>query len=248
MKINLNYPVANQYPVPANMTDAQARSLDKLSSVNKINKTANDAVRLQISEMARNIFGAAGFAGMERSRAAQDGITTLQIADTGLKAINSILNRMKDLAGTQANDKEINSLKKEIDDIIKNTTFNSKGIFDGSLDEDLKSQIGADSGVSLRINIDDILSNTVESIDRTIQTVTDKRAEVTEWQKQLEDTAYSITGSEANLTAAENRIRDVNMAKAVLEFAKTNMATNPVTAKLAQSNQQIQSIMDLLFR
>jgi len=132
-------------------------------------------------------------------------------------------------------------------------------------------QIGANSQTTLNINIKDMqatalgnsdpngvgsvsnvnvitkaFSSNLAAVDSAIKEVSEQRAQLGAWQNRLEHTISNLTVSSENLTAAESRVRDVDMAKEMMEFTKNNILNNASTAMLAQANQQPQGVLQLL--
>ncbi len=120
----------------------KAKSIEKLSSGYKINRAADDAAGLSISEKMR--FQVRGL--NKASSNASDGVSLIQTAEGALNEVHAILNRMKELSVQAANDtntsvdresiqKEINELTSEVDRIASSTQFNTMNLLDGSLAE-----------------------------------------------------------------------------------------------------------------
>ncbi|OEH92203.1 hypothetical protein BFG57_02730 [Bacillus solimangrovi] len=142
MIINHNLSAMNTYRQMGNANKANANSMEKLSSGLRINRAGDDAAGLAISEKMR-----AQVRGLDQaSRNAQDGISLIQTAEGALQETHSILQRMRELAVQSSNDtatdpdreemqKEISQLKDEIDRISGTTEFNTKTLFDGSLEK-----------------------------------------------------------------------------------------------------------------
>lgn len=133
----------------------------------------------------------------------------------------------------------------------------------------LKVQIGANAGQSFSISIDDMritggstaaitglasvnvstqtgANDAITTIDTAIKQVSSTRAQLGAYQNRLEHTTNNLTTSSENLSAAEGRIRDVDMAKEMMEFQKYNILNQASTAMLAQANQQPQGVLQLL--
>lgn len=143
--------------------------MNKLSSGSLIVKTSDNAASLQISEKMRNELRMSTALSTDSSRVAQDGISKLQTAEAGLKAIEGALSKMKEftvksndnknLADTRESvDNRIKSLKDEIDGIVINTTYNLRSLLDGSFDETLEVQNGDDENKTLHITINSMYS------------------------------------------------------------------------------------------
>lgn len=256
-----------------NATNANMqKSLEKLSSGLRINRAADDAAGLAISEKMR-----AQIKGLDQAgRNAQDGISLLQTAEGALNETHSILQRMRELVvqaendTLQANDRsaitsEITELNTEIDRIAKVTSFNGNTLLDGSFTAK-NIAIGANGSVdevlaiNLATNMDsatltsgavDVTSaanatTSLAKVDAAIDTVSTNRASLGAWQNRLEHTISNLATSAENLTAAESRIRDADMAKEMSSFTKNQVLSQAGVAMLAQANQAPQSVLKLL--
>lgn len=271
MRINHNIAALNTYRQLTQNTNAVQSSLEKLSSGLRINRAADDAAGLVISEKMR-----AQIRGLEQAKQnAQDGISLIQTAEGALNETHSILQRMRELAVQAANDtntasdrqqiqKEIDQLISEINRIADDTQFNTKGLIDGSLaTSGLVFHIGANSGQSITLTIGtmnagalgvsaiDVTTQTsadaaISIISDAIETVSTERAKLGALQNRLDHTINNLATSAENLTAAESRIRDVDMAKQMMIFTKNNILTQAAQAMLAQANQLPQGVLQLL--
>ena len=146
---------------------------------------------------------------------------------------------------------------------LDNTTLNS------SDNPACNFQIGANSSTVLSITVGDMqaaalgklsltgginavsvtgktFASNLAGIDAAIATVSDQRSKLGAWQNRLEHTINNLGTSSENLTAAESRVRDVDMAKEMMEFTKNNILNQASTAMLAQANQQPQGVLQLL--
>ncbi|MDK2991729.1 MAG: flagellin [Clostridiales bacterium] len=272
MIINHNVMAMNAYRQLTVTNNAGAKALEKLSSGLRINRAGDDAAGLAISEKMRGqIRGLT-----QASRNAQDGISLIQTAEGGLNETHSILQRMRELVVQAANggtnttedraqiQKEISELQKEINRIASTTQFNTKNLLDGSANS-LVFQIGAnkDQVISLAIGkmnasalgVDDInvsvatdasISAYLDVLDDAIDQVSTERAKLGSYQNRLEHTVANLDTSAENLQAAESRIRDVDMAKEMMEFTRTNILAQAGTAMLAQANAKPQTVLQLL--
>lgn len=271
MRINHNISALNTYrQLSINYTSVQ-KSLEKLSSGLRINRAGDDAAGLAISEKMR-----AQIRGLEQAtRNAQDGISLIQTAEGGLNEIHAMLQRMRELAVQAANgtyssndlsaiQSEIDELVKEIDHIADSTDFNGTNLLK-STNSSFKLQIGysdqsydqltldltkikADS-TTLGVNSVDVTTNAtgaITAIDSAIQMVSDARAYLGANQNRLEHTINNLQTTAENMTAAESRIRDVDMAKEMMEFTKNNILVQAAQAMLAQANQVPQGVLQLL--
>ncbi|SHE47119.1 flagellin [Thermoanaerobacter uzonensis DSM 18761] len=185
-------------------------------------------------------------------------------------------NSTNTLTDRQNIQKEIDQLKKEINRIASTTQFNTRNLLNGSLaagKATLTFQIGANSQQVLKLNIATMtasalkgtaagaismasvnvatnnasaISAQINSIDAAINKVSGQRADLGAVQNRLEHTINNLGTAAENLTAAESRIRDVDMAKAMMEFTKDNILNQAATAMLAQANQLPQTVLQLL--
>jgi flagellin len=268
MIINHNIAALNTIrQLSINATNTQ-KSLEKLSSGLRINSAADDAAGLAISEKMRGQIRGLDMA----QKNAQDGISLIQTAEGALNETHAILQRMRELAVQSANDTntnedrtqlqaEVNQLLSEIDRISTDTQFNTMTLLDGNFSATL--QIGANQGQQIAFNIGtmsssglslsglDISTQTgadaaIASLDDAINTVSTQRANLGALQNRLEHTINNLGTSSQNLTAAESRIRDVDMAKEMAEFTKNNILNQAAQAMLAQANQLPQGVLQLL--
>ncbi|GIO07343.1 flagellin [Brevibacillus reuszeri] len=248
-----------------------SKNVEKLSSGYRINRAADDAAGLSISERMR-----AQIRGMEQaSRNSQDGISLIQVAEGALQTVNNMLVRIKELATQSANgtyddsadrarlDEELKELAKEVVNIKDNTKFNGIKLLDGSASVDI--QIGQEAGQKLTLagssfSIGSVnsavaawgldtaakASTVLGSIDDVINKVSAARSYLGANQNRLENTINNLNITSENLTAAESRIRDVDMAKEQMAFTKNNILTQASQAMLAQANQLPQGVLQLL--
>ncbi|MED1420464.1 flagellin Hag [Bacillus smithii] len=256
-------------------SNAQSKSMEKLSSGLRINRAGDDAAGLAISEKMR-----AQIRGLDQaSRNAQDGISLIQTAEGALNETHAILQRMRELAVQSANDtntvddraelqKEVDQLAQEITRIADTTEFNTQKLLDGTFsgtfqigantDQTITLKIGKMdagtlnlSGASAGTGIDisssaDAATNAISTIDQAIKTVSSERSKLGAYQNRLEHTINNLSTSSENLTAAESRIRDVDMAKEMMEQTKDSILAQAAQAMLAQANQQPQGVLQLL--
>ncbi|TLS36612.1 flagellin Hag [Pseudalkalibacillus caeni] len=297
MRINHNLAALNTFNrMSANQSFA-SKSMERLSSGQRINRASDDAAGLAISEKMRSQIRGLN----QAERNAQDSISLLQTAEGGLNEVHSVLQRMRELAVQSANDgntdtdraklqEEVNELAKEITRISNDTEFNNKKLLNGSQDSTnttnftaatgLTFHIGANSGQNITtdigsfdaftLGVDDaggavatdsggatatgginISTQTtadaaIDTITTAIETVSTARSSIGATQNRLEHTINNLNTSAENLTAAESRIRDVDMAKEMMEFTKNNILTQASQAMLAQSNQMPQGVLQLL--
>ena len=246
-----------------------SKSTEKLSSGYKINRAADDAAGLSISEkMRRQIRGLS-----QASLNAQDGISCVQTAEGALAEVEEMLQRMNELAvkaenGTlaeedrQAIDAEVQQLVSEIDRVASTTTFNEQNLLDGSF-SDRALQVGAESGqhidMSIKamnaqaLNIQGVSAATVTgaqalngAVKEAIKTVSRQRSDLGAVQNRLEHTIKNLDNVVENTTSAESTIRDTDMAEEMVRYSNQNILQQAGQAMLAQANQANQGILSLL--
>ena len=181
LSINQNIAAMNSYRNLSNTQNDQAKSLEKLSSGFRINRAADDAAGLAISEGLRSQVGGLKVA----ARNAQDGISVVQTAEGALTETHAILQRVRDLAVQAGNDSnnaearknidtEATQLVSELDRIAKSTNFNGTNLLDGSAGAGtgkLKFQVGADGDANSQIEVD-LSGANIASIAKDLQTGT----------------------------------------------------------------------------
>jgi flagellin len=258
LRINQNIDALNSYRNLSSTQSAQSKSLEKLSSGFRINRAADDAAGLAISEGLRSQVGGLKVA----VRNAQDGISVAQTAEGALTEVHSMLQRMNDLAvqhnnGTQSTESqaalsaEFTQLHTEIERIEANTKFNGIALFGGAA---LTFQTGYDSADTIDISDTALAaidvsaavitdSNTVQTAITTIST---QRAELGAIQNRFEHTINSVNVAIENLSASESRIRDTDMASEMMNLTRSQILSQAGTAMLAQANQVPQGVLQLL--
>ena len=250
---------------------AVSKSLEKLSSGFRINRAGDDASGLAISEKMK-----AQIKGLEQASSnAQDGISLVQTAEGATTEIHNMLNRMVELATKAANGtydsgtdipaitSELQALSTEIDRICTSTNFNGTNLLAGSLNINLQigaeatdtltvqvsslkcSDLGIDSGVTGITNAAGA-NSAIDTIKSAINYVSGQRAKLGAIQNRLEYTINNLDTTAENMTAANSRIRDTDMAKEMMNYTKMNVLTQAAQAMLAQANQQPQSVLQLL--
>jgi flagellin len=268
LRINNNIAAFNSYR-NLSVTDGQmSKSLEKLSSGFRINRAADDASGLAISEGLRAQIGGLKVA----VRNAQDGISVVQTAEGALTETHSILQRMRDLAVQASNDgaqsteskaaadAEFAQLVEELDDIATKTSFNGTVLLDGSFSGTF--QVGAQAGETLSVAVGTAMdaaglsvdsldltsaaSAAITAVDAAINTVSTTRADLGASQNRLEHKINNLNVAVENLTASESRIRDTDMALEMVAFTRSQILSQAGTAMLAQANQAPQSVLRLL--
>jgi len=235
---------------------AASKSMEKLSSGKRINRAADDAAGLSISEKMR-----AQIRGLNQAaRNAQDGISLIQTAEGALDEVSNMLVRLKQLAVQKANgtynsedianlELEMDSLGDEIDNIFDNTKFNGSTLLTSAVtivisdDDTTTLTIGATPTASIT-GLDSTAS--VSVIEAAITKVNEARATYGAKQNRLESTVRNLKTTAENLQAAESRIRDTDMAEEMSTFTKYNILIQAGTAMLAQANMAPQNVLSLL--
>ncbi|HET6151321.1 MAG TPA: flagellin [Marmoricola sp.] len=255
--INQNIDAMNAYRNLSVTQGQLSSSLEKLSSGFRINRAADDAAGLAISEGLRSQIGGLGVA----VNNAQDGISVAQTAEGALTEVHSMLQRMNDLAvqynnGTQNSDSqaalqsEFTALSSEIDRIQTTTKFNGVALFGGSATTNF--QVGTDPTDTLAVDLSgkvdttglDITDNT--TVTAAITATSTLRGNLGAIQNRFEHTINNLNVTVENLTASEGRIRDTDMASEMVNYTRANILSQAGTAMLAQANQAPQSVLKLL--
>ncbi|NLH58269.1 MAG: flagellin [Clostridiales bacterium] len=252
MRINHNLMAMNTHRQLGINNTRGSKAMEKLSSGLRVNRAADDAAGLSISEKMRGqIRGLT-----QAARNTQDGISFIQTAEGALNEVSAMLVRMKELAVQYANgtlsetdqaniEAELDQLAEEIGTITSESTFNGISLFSTIeiviSDDDTKTfEIGIEN---IEIDLDE---NTTEEIEAAIDEVNTARANLGAQQNRLEHIYNNINTTTENLQAAEARIRDTDMAQEMMEFTKNNILQQAAQAMLAQANQVPQGVLQLL--
>jgi flagellin len=246
-------------------TTKLSKSMEKLSSGYRINSAADDAAGLGISEAMRS--QVRGLAQSQRN--IQDGMSMVQTAEGNLDEVHSMLQRVRELAVQYKNgsldtnartsiQNEANQLASEISRIGSQASFNGINLLNGT--STISFQVGANDGQSISVSLVDLSStvgtsyaslsattNTdISEIDAAISAVSTARASFGAVQNRLEHSLSVSASYQENLTAAESRIRDVDMAEEMVSLTKNQILSQAGTAMLSQANQSPQSVLRLL--
>ncbi|WP_022770332.1 MULTISPECIES: flagellin N-terminal helical domain-containing protein [unclassified Butyrivibrio] len=254
-------------------TGIQAKSSEKLSSGYKINRAADDAAGLAISEkMRRQVRGLT-----QASANAQDGISAVQTAEGALNEVHDMLQRMNELATKAANDtlqstdrqyiqSEMKALTSEITRTASATEFNNQALLDGTF-TDKKLQVGTETGSTNQISIsitkmtasnigvgnvdvsgtDGANARTaMDAVKNALQSVSKQRSDLGAIQNRLEHTIKNLDNVTENTQAAESQIRDTDMAKEMVKYSNNNILAQAGQSMLAQANQSNQGVLSLL--
>jgi flagellin len=274
MIINHNLNAMNAHRNLMTNTVASGKGMEKLSSGLRINRAGDDAAGLAISEKMRGQIRGLDQAS-RNSQDGISLIQTAEGALNETHAILQRMRELAVQGSNDTNNgadrgqigKEITQLQAEIDRIADNTEFNTKKLLDGTATT-LSFQVGANMNQMITLGIKSMkaeslgvdaakvtidtatatttISKAISTINTAIDTVSTERANLGAYQNRLEHTINNLNTSSENLSAAESRIRDVDMAKEMMEFSKNNILTQAAQAMLAQANQQPQAVLQLL--
>ncbi|KEI90381.1 flagellin [Clostridium botulinum B2 433] len=275
MIINHNLNAMNAHRNMGINTGNSAKAMEKLSSGLRINRAGDDAAGLSISEKMRAQIRGLDQAsrnaqdGISLIQTAEGALNEThsilqRMRELSVQAANDT-NVTVDRAAIQA---ELTSLTSEIDRISSTTQFNEKKLLDGSLGTTgAKLQIGANNETDLTLEIkigsmssgalkitttnvsvaDNATSKaSIDSINSAIKSVSTERSKLGAFQNRLEHTISNLDNASENLQAAESRVRDVDMAKEMMNFSKNNILQQAAQAMLAQANQAPQGVLQLL--
>lgn len=247
------------------------RSVERLSSGLRVTRAADDAAGLGLSESLRAQIRSIN----QATRNASDGISLTQIADGAAATIGSLLARLRELSsqsasGTVGNtersyiDLEFVALRSEIDRIAQTTEFNGQALLSGSsISFSVAVGFRSGSGNTLSLDLNDITTNSLglstvnvstsanassalANIDNAISAVATARAEYGSVQNRFEATIANLQVTSENLTAAESRIRDADIALETSVFTKNQILVQAGIATLAQANTLPQQALALL--
>lgn len=260
LRINQNIDAFNSYRNLSITQGQMSKSLEKLSSGFRINRAADDAAGLAISEGLRSQVGGLKVA----ARNAQDGVSVVQTAEGALTEVHSMLQRMNDLAvqyanGTQNSDSqaaltaEFDALKTEIGRIADNTKFNGVALFGGSATTDF--QVGYANADKITVDLSYTpktgaaalaITGGSDAVQTEITAVSTARGNLGALQNRFEHTINNLNVEIENLSASESRIRDTDMASEMMSFTRSQILSQAGTAMLAQANQAPQGVLQLL--
>ena len=252
-------------------TKSQAKSTEKLSSGYKINRAADDAAGLAISEkMRRQIRGLT-----QASANAQDGISCVQTAEGALNEVHDMLQRMNELAVKASNgtnmkedrsyiQQEVAQLTTEINRVAKTTTFNEQNLLNGSF-TGKTLQVGSEKATGNQITISISAMNAgglgvsglsvstttnalgaISTVKLAITKLNEQRSKLGAIQNRLEHTINNLDNVVENTTAAESAIRDTDMASEMVKYSNNSILAQAGQAMLAQANQSNQGVLSLL--
>ncbi|MGL4982627.1 MAG: flagellin [Treponemataceae bacterium] len=263
--------------------DGVQKDIERLSSGMKINRGADDASGLAVSEKMRSQIRGLN----QASQNIQNGVSFIQTAEGYLQGTTDILQRIRELSVQSANgiytsedrmqiQVEVSQLVAEVDRIASQAQFNGMNMLTGgfanetsgramqlhvgaNVDQNAKVFIGTMTSLSLGlmgsqgtpdakldITTPDNANMAIATVDTALRTVTKQRADLGAYQNRFEVAQKSIDNSAENLQAAESRIRDTDMAKAMVEYTKNQILVQSGTAMLAQANGRSQNVLSLI--
>jgi len=269
MIINTNVAAINANRNLSYNNTQMSKTMEKLSSGYRINRAADDAAGLAISEKMR--FQINGLNQAQRN--AQDGISLLQTAEGALTEVHSMLQRLNTLANQSANgtyndaedrksiQAEVDQLISEINNIATSTNFNGIDLLkatakvtfqigatnSNTLTVTLASMKASALGVSgLKVDTASAARSALAKIKSAIIKVSNQRGKFGAVQNRLEHTINNLGVTAENLSASESRIRDADMAQEMTNFTKNQILVQAGTAMLAQANAMPQGVLKLL--
>lgn len=274
LRINTNVQSLNAQLTLRGTESAQGQAMQRLASGNRINKAADDAAGLAVSEKLK-----ADIRGYRRAQQnALDGVSFVQVAEGATNEIQNMLTRFRELAIQAASDTtgiqekgfldvEYQQLKNEVDRISKSTEFNGTPLLNGQ-GGNIEIQIGnrnnafedriaynaGENSVTLEaMGISDLSVKTkegaksaIEAVDHAIMHSSSVRANLGAIQNRLTSTIQNISVADENLSAANSRIRDADYAQEAAELARRGVQMQAGVSVLSQANQSKDVILSLL--
>lgn len=276
MRINTNIAAMNTYSRLTAANTAKANSLAKLSSGSRINKAGDDAAGLAISEKMKSQIGGLTQAkrnaqdGISLVQTAEGALNEShsileRMRDLVVQGANDTLTS----TDRDSINKELTALHDELTRIASTTEFNTKNLLN-TKNNSFTFQIGANETQTLEVTIGQMDGSTllgtsaakfvidskasnvrkkggmISKIDKAISTVSDQRAALGAVQNRLEHTINNLTATNENLSDANSRIRDVDMAEEMMTFTKSTILSQAATSMLAQANAMPNSVLNLL--
>ncbi len=251
------------------------KDMEKLSSGLRINRAADDASGLSISEQLRTQIRGLNQAG----RNIQNGVSFVQTAEGYMNSTGDILQRIRELAVQSANgifsaedremiDTEVKSLVAEVDRVSQTAEFNGKKLLDGTFaEEGLRLHIGANTDQFISVNVancsaealgltaqgntisvadEDSANSTIGVIDEALKTINRNRSDLGAIQNRMEMALKGNNIAVENMTASESAIRDNEYASSMVSYVKNQVLTSAATSLLAQANNNASNVLSLL--
>ena len=276
MRINTNVAAMNTYSRLTAANTAKSNSLSKLSSGLRINKAGDDAAGLAISEKMKSQIGGLTQAkrnAQDGISLVQTAEGALNESHSILERMRDLTVQGKNGTLTDEDrgsiNKELKALHEELTRISDTTEFNTQNLLGkaGTANTSFTFQIGANAGQTISVTIDNMSGKSLltleadkfslsakganadsllQTIDVAIKKVSDQRATLGAVQNRLEHTINNLTTTNENLSDANSRIRDVDMAEEMMTFTKSNILSQAATSMLAQANAMPNSVLNLL--
>jgi flagellin len=265
LRITHNVEAMNSYNSLSKTSDSISKSMQRLSSGYRINKAADDAAGLGISESMRSQIRGLG----QAQKNIQDGASMIQTAEGNLDEVHSMLQRVRELAVQYKNgslddnartaiQSEATQLASEITRIGESASFNGINLLNST--STVSFQVGANDGQQIGVSLINLSSTVgtsfstlstsgttdISEIDTAISAVSTARATFGAVQNRLDHSLSVAAAYQENLTSAESRIRDVDMAEEMVALTKNQILSQAGTAMLSQANQAPQSVLRLL--
>jgi flagellin len=265
LRITHNVEAMNSYNSLSKTSAAISKSMQRLSSGYRINSAADDAAGLGISESMRSQIRGLG----QAQKNIQDGASMVQTAEGNLDEVHSMLQRVRELAVQYKNgsldgnartsiQNEVNQLASEITRIGDSATFNGINLLNTT--NTVSFQVGANDGQEIGVSLVNLATEVgtsyatlstsgttdISEIDTAITNVSTARATFGAVQNRLDHSLSVAASYQENLTSAESRIRDVDMADEMVALTKNQILSQAGTAMLSQANQAPQSVLRLL--
>jgi len=263
LRIQTNMEAFNAHRNLVSTSEGIGKAMERLSSGFRINRAADDAAGLAISERLKAQVKGIG----QAQRNVQDAVSVVQTAEGALNEVHSMLQRTRELAvqfkngSLSESDKtsiqsEVNQLASEVSQIGEDTEFNGIKLLNSA--STITFQVGANDGETISVatvSLGAAVGGTafklgeeedLKQIDAAIEAVSSQRAEFGAVQNRLEHTLNNLSVYQENLSSSESRIRDVDMASEMVEFTKLQILQQAGTSMLAQAQQSGSSVLKLL--
>ena len=276
MIINHNMNAMNAHRNMGVNNNNAAKAMEKLSSGLRINRAGDDAAGLAISEKMRGQIRGLdqasrnaqdGISLIQTAEGALNETTNIlqRMRELSVQAANDT-NAESDRSAIKT---ELMALHEEISRIADTTKFNGKDLMNSAASNtSIRIQVGANSGEIITIALNNMKASQLgikksavsavgtggvaqanaltTAIDTALVSVSTQRAKFGALQNRLEHTIKNVDNTSENLQAAESRIRDVDMAKEMMNYSKNNILNQAAQSMLAQANQQPQNVLQLL--
>lgn len=274
MRINNNMMAMNSHRQLGLNNNSVAKATEKLASGFRINRAGDDAAGLSISEKMRGQIRGLNMAS-RNAQDSISLIQTAEGALNESHAILQRMRELAVQSANDTNvtvdrgslQDEINQLSQELTRIANNTEFNTQKLLSGGFNGTF--HIGANEGQSISLSINSMTATSlsvagtaaatgisissqasantaITTINNALETVSKERSKLGAVQNRLEHTIKNLDNVSENLQASESRIRDVDMAKEMMEFTKQNILSQAATSMLAQANMAPQNVLQLL--